>query len=189
VTELRAGNAGARRSSGLAYTPPMNGRAIPAPPAELKGTTVLARLLDGLAFRFHWATEGLRAEDHAFRPGPDSMSTHELIDHVLQLVFMVKQAVWNAEARERIRSDDPEALRGHVLEQLALVRERLGTLEDHELATHVVLRRRDERHPVWNVLNGPLADALTHVGQISAWRRLSGNPSPRADVFAGRPPD
>lgn len=171
------------------YTPNMNGREIPPHPAELKGTTVLVRILDGLAFRFHWATEGLRAEDHAFRPGPDSMSTQELIDHVLLLVFMIKQTVWNADARERFRSDDPEELRSHALEQLALVRERLVSLDDDALAAHRVLRRSGERFPVWNLMNGPVADALTHVGQINAWRRLSGNPAPRANVFTGRGPD
>ncbi len=166
----------------------MDYREIPAPPRELKGTTVLVRILDGLGFRFYWATEGLRAEDHAFRPVPESMSTGELIDHVLFLVFMIKQTLWNADARERFRSDDPSELRSHALEQLAIVREHLLSLSDDELATHQVLKRDGSRFPVWNIMNGPIADALTHVGQINAWRRLSGNPAPRVNVFTGSGP-
>ena len=30
--------------------------------------------------------------------------------------------------------------------------------------------------PFWYWINGPLADALTHVGQITSWRRIAGNP-------------
>lgn len=173
---------------GARYTPGMHGREIPEPPRELKGATVLARILDGLAFRFHWATEGLRADDYAFRPSLESMSAHELIEHMLQLVFMIKQTLWNADARERFQSDDPGELRNHALAQLALVREHLLSLSDDELATHEVLTRGESRFPVWNIMNGPIADALTHVGQINAWRRLSGNPAPRVNVFTGTGP-
>jgi hypothetical protein len=42
--------------------------------------------------------------------------------------------------------------------------------------------------PLWNIINGPVSDALTHVGQINSFRRLNGNPVPRANVFLGRPP-
>lgn len=28
-----------------------------------------------------------------------------------------------------------------------------------------------KRFPVWFILNGPLADARTHMGQITAWLR------------------
>jgi hypothetical protein len=44
-------------------------------------------------------------------------------------------------------------------------------------------------HPIWYLINGPLADALTHVGQINAWRRLAGNPCPKVSVFLGLPPE
>ncbi len=166
----------------------MYGHEIGAPPDALDGTTVLARLVDGLAFRYYWATEGLRPEDFTFRPGPDSMSTLELLKHILYLTFMIEQTVRNADAREKLRSEDPGELREKTLETLAGIRSRLGRLTDETLATHEVLRRDGSRYPVWNIINGPLADALTHVGQINAWRRLNGNPTRAADVFAGLPP-
>jgi hypothetical protein len=166
----------------------MYGREIPAPPTHLDATAVLIRILDGLAFRYYWATEELTPEDHAFRPGPQSMSTHELMEHVLHLVFMIKQTILDTGERESFESDDPEVLRRHALENLARVREHLEALDDDELANHRVLKRDASSFPVWNIMNGPIADALTHVGQINAWRRLSGNPPKRANVFAGTPP-
>ena len=30
--------------------------------------------------------------------------------------------------------------------------------------------------PIWNLINGPVADGLHHVGQIGTYRRASGNP-------------
>ena len=55
---------------------------IPDYPDHLSGATVLVRMLDGLGFRFYWATEGLRAEDYIFRPAKDTMSIGELIIHI-----------------------------------------------------------------------------------------------------------
>ena len=166
----------------------MYGHEIAPPPAHLDGCRVLLRTLDGLAFRYHWANEGLRPEDYAFRPAEDCMSTHELVEHMLHLVFMIEQTIRNANERGNFESSDPQALRNEALERLAGVREHLETLDDAQLATHEVLKRDDSRFPVWNIMNGPIADAFTHVGQINAWRRLNGNPTQRVNVFTGTAP-
>ena len=41
---------------------------------------------------------------------------------------------------------------------------------------------------MWNLLNGPLADFLTHVGQITAWRRIAGCPAPAPQYLLGLAP-
>ena len=147
----------------------------------LSGTTFFARFVDGLAFRYHWPTEGLRPEDYAFRPSADSMNLLELQKHMLHVVFMIKQTVFDADAAgsRAVRERRPKSFaRGHPGELVRIVREHLDELSDDRLATHQVLRRSGARHSVWNIMNGPVADALTHVGQINSWRRLSGNPTP-----------
>ena len=60
-------------------------------------------------------------------------------------------------------------------------------MSDEQLANCSIVNSQGPA-PFWNMINGPLADALTHVGQINSWRRLAGNPAPKADVFRGRPP-
>jgi hypothetical protein len=41
--------------------------------------------------------------------------------------------------------------------------------------------------PFWNILNGPVDDALWHVGQVITFRRSSGNPyNNKASVFTGK---
>ena len=40
--------------------------------------------------------------------------------------------------------------------------------------------------PVWNLMNGPLQDAIYHTGQIVSFRRTTGNPIPKGvNVFLG----
>jgi len=166
----------------------MYGYEIEAVPSSLSGTSVFARFVDGLAFRYHWATEGLRDTDVDFRPGPDSMTLRQLLQHVLHLACMVEQTVMNASERRSVDIEDAAALRERTLTILAEVRAFLDGLDDESFSEHRVLKRSGKLYPVWNIMNGPLADALTHVGQINAWRRLAGNPTPPADVFGGRPP-
>jgi hypothetical protein len=165
------------------------GYEIPPAPATFNGVAVFTRFLDGLAFRYFWATEGLTAKDYEFRPGPASMRTKELLQHVLNLALMIDQCLANAAARESFESEDPSTLRRQTLEILRRARERLAGLDDRAFAGHRVVKRDGSIWPVWNVMNGPLADALTHVGQINAWRRLNRNPAAPAAVFTGTPPE
>jgi hypothetical protein len=43
-------------------------------------------MVDGLAFRYRWATDGLRSEDFKFKPGPESLSMSVLMHHIKVLV-------------------------------------------------------------------------------------------------------
>lgn len=65
---------------------------IPSYPDRLSSATILVRMLDGLGFRFYWATEGLRSEDYLFRPAPDTMSIEELVIHVWSLMNWVSSS-------------------------------------------------------------------------------------------------
>ena len=153
---------------------------IPAYPDHFSGTSVLARMLDGLGFRFYWATEGLRAEDYAFRPAKDTMSIGELVVHVWSLLNWVSgSALKKSYAEPKDASD----ARGEALKIIHDLRETMLAMSDEELGK---LRIRDK--PFWNIVNGPFSDALTHTGQINSFRRLAGNPVAGANVFLGEPP-
>ena len=164
------------------------GQRIKKIPSTLDGTMVVARFIDGLAFRYYWATEGLREEDLSFRPGPGCKSTIELQEHILYLVRMIQQAVLNTEKYEAVNLDDPVVFRAQTLNILKSVRTHLERLDDISFSQQGVLMHDGSLWPIWNVMNGPISDALTHVGQINAWRRLSGNPTKPVNVFAGLPP-
>jgi len=153
---------------------------IPDYPDHVSGATVLARMLDGLGFRFYWATQGLRPEDYAFRPAKDTMSIGELVAHVWELVNWVSSSTLK---KTYEKPGDGPAARAGALRIIRDLREAMLVMSDEDL---VKLRIRDK--PFWNIVNGPFSDALTHMGQINSFRRLNGNPVAVANVFLGEPP-
>ena len=56
--------------------------------SEYTAGTVAARMIDGLGFRYRWATEDLREEDLKFRPSEGARSTLETIDHILNFIII-----------------------------------------------------------------------------------------------------
>jgi len=50
---------------------------------EYTAGTVAARMIDGLGFRYRWATEDLREEDLNYRITDSSRTSMQTIDHLL----------------------------------------------------------------------------------------------------------
>jgi hypothetical protein len=53
----------------------------------------------------------------------------------------------------------------------------------------VIFQRGDrvQEFPIWHIINGQIADAIYHTGQVVAFRRASGNPMDgRVNVFMGK---
>lgn len=156
---------------------------IPDYPSSVSAGTVLARLIDGLAFRYRWATEGLSPDEMGFSPGAESMSLGQLLAHILSLISWVDQTFGGEKRLDGERLPLAE-LRAQTLRRCVVLRARLARMSEAEIAACA-----GPDFEFWNLINGPVADALTHIGQVNAWRRLAGNPTPRANVFRGRPPE
>jgi len=161
---------------------------IPDPPVSMGAGTILGRLADGIGFRYRWATEGMTAADLAFRPAEGCMSLRELLSHVLELLSWVAENLGMQPKDQPLESADPEVLRGGTLELAAALSARFKAMSDSDLGAVAIRSSRGDTLPVWNIVNGPLSDSLTHIGQILSWRRLAGSPPAPADVFRGRPP-
>ena len=78
---------------------------IPDYPSEYNEGTVVARLIDGLGFRYYWATEGLRDEDLAFKPSEGGRTTGETIDHIYGLT---KTIINSALKKPNTFAEEPE---------------------------------------------------------------------------------
>ena len=65
---------------------------IPDYPSEYNQGTVVARMIDGLGFRYYWATEGLRDEDLAFKPSEEARTTGGTVDHLYGLTKTIINA-------------------------------------------------------------------------------------------------
>jgi hypothetical protein len=149
-------------------------------PNHISGTSIIVRLLDGLGFRFYWSTVGLTENEYNFRPAKDCMSIEELVKHIWGLVNWICISMLSNQFK---KPKNTTLLRESILEMLSLLRETLVSMDDKELAEVKI-----NNNPFWHIINGPLADALTHVGQINSFRRLSNNPVPKANAFLGKPP-
>ena len=66
---------------------------IPDYPDSYNSGTVAARMIDGLGFRYYWATEGLREEDLKFRPNDMARTSEETVDHILGLSTVIVNTI------------------------------------------------------------------------------------------------
>lgn len=164
---------------------------IPEAPEDHTPGSVLARMADGLGFRYHWATEGLREEDLAYQPTEESRSSGETLEHLLDLSNGIMKTAQGLPVTREYDVDEMsfEEIRALTLSNIETASEAFrGKSEEEIAALQVVFQRGDEQYPypIWNLMNGQIADALTHVGQITSFRRTSGNPQPSGvNVFMG----
>jgi hypothetical protein len=164
---------------------------IPDTPKVYTAATVAARLVDGLGFRYFWATEGLTEKDLAFKPTDSARTTLETIEHIRGLTNLL----FNAVNKKPTDFSNPspklsfKELREATLKNIQGASEALK-MPGVDLAEMDMIFQRGSNKtefPFWNLINGPIADALWHVGQVVTFRRSSGNPLPKGvEVLTGR---
>lgn len=165
---------------------------IPDYPESYSAPNVMARMIDGLGYRYFWATEGLTKEDLDYSISETSRTSFETIEHIHGLVNTSLKTV---KSEPIIKTDDKPILTFDIMrkETLNNLKEasdllRSGKIED--LGTLKLTFQRGEKSSefeFWHLINGPLADALWHVGQVVSMRRASGNPlDPTVSVFRGK---
>jgi hypothetical protein len=163
---------------------------LPPYPQTYSAGAVASRLVDGLGFRFYWATEGLRPEDLAYKPNADARTSLETVEHIYQMSFMIVNATLG---KVNVTGQAPALsfaeMRLKTLDNLKEASERLRVSDDKQMETYKVMSRRGEatsEFPFWNMINGPIADCLWHTGQLVSFRRSSDNPfSSNVNVFTG----
>ncbi|MBT8220856.1 MAG: hypothetical protein KJP00_13585 [Bacteroidia bacterium] len=162
---------------------------IPDYPEHYSACTVVARMADGLGFRYYWATEGLRDEDLKYKPSEDARTTSETIDHLLGLSeFILNSALQRSNTRREQGEMSFTEKRTKTLFNIKRVADIMRSCND--LSKYKIVTERGENiteYPFWNQINGPIADALWHCGQVVSFRRSSGNPyNSKASVFTGK---
>ncbi len=159
---------------------------IPDTPESYTAGTVAARMLDGLGFRYYWATEGLRPEDLSFKPSDDARTSAETIDHI----YILSKVILNATLQQSNEgvNDIPDLTfnekRRQTLVNMKTAADILRASDDISQFKLIFVERE---FPFWNSINGPIEDAVWHCGQIVSFRRSSGNPyNSKANVFTGK---
>jgi len=178
-------------SQSFAQTSELPYQQIPDYPAKYTASGVAARLMDGLGFRYYWATEGLRVEDLSYRPNDDARTTMETLVHIYELSQVMLNSIHQVptSSSQEPAMSFPE-LRKKTLENIKAVSDKLKNSKDKDLKKYkmVFVRESGTRElPFWNEINGPISDALWHVGQVVSFRRSSGNPfNSKANVLMGK---
>ena len=164
---------------------------IPEAPKQLTPSATLLRMVQGLGFRYYWATEGLRKKDLDYRPSRDASSSLETLQHLYGLSKTIAEAVQNIPSK-RPDAKAPvtlESLRAETLTFLEQATQLLSQADQESLENMKIVFDREGKQsafPLWNLINGPISDALYHTGQVVSFRRTSGNPIAKGvNVFLG----
>lgn len=153
---------------------------------------VVARFIDGLGYRYHWASKDLTQKDLEYKPSENGRTTLETLVHICGLSQTIADA---ANGRPSIMpfpfSDlNYERLRTRTLNNFRSASKALNAMTAEQIAQlKVVFKSGDNSNefPFWNMLNGPISDAIYHTGQVVVLRRASGNPmDPNVSVLMGK---
>ena len=157
---------------------------VPQYPEEFTAGTMASRMVDALGFRYYWATDSLTETHLVFKGNHDGRSIEETIYHIYDLSKIIVNSTLK---KPNLRYRDT----------LSYNEMRYKTLLNFKIAADILRESDDisqykivfgEREiPFWNQVNGPIADAIWHCGQIAMNRRTSGNPiNPKVNHFSGR---
>ncbi|HSM12683.1 MAG TPA: hypothetical protein VLA66_01320, partial [Thermoanaerobaculia bacterium] len=135
-------------------------------------------VLATLAYRAGKAVRGAPEGFAEFEPAPGSRPPVRILAHMGDLM----EWAWHLARGEKVWNDAEPLPWDEEVARFFAALERLDALiaSDEPLAA-----------PLERLFQGPLADALTHVGQITQLRRLAGSPIKgenyfRAEIVAGR---
>lgn len=160
---------------------------IPDYPDSFTAANAISRMVDGLGYRYYWATDGLREEDLSYKPSDEARTTAETLEHVYSMSrWVLRTVVPDAEVPDS-EGMSFEEKRTATLKNYELTSKALLKMTDQQLADIRIARKDAPGLPFWNHINGPISDALWHVGQIVSFRRASGNPlNSKASMFYGK---
>jgi len=163
---------------------------IPEAPETYTAGTVVSRMIDGLGFRYHWATEGLTESDFNYKPSDEGRSIAETLVHLYGLSNTIVNSAKKVPNDRTVRKETPaiEDLRKLTLENLKTAS--IILKEATDLSEYTIVFKNTNgsaEFPFWNHINGPIEDAVWHAGQVVVLRRSAGNPiNPKVNVFLGK---
>lgn len=159
---------------------------------EYNPGNIVSRMIDGLGYRYYWSTEGLTQNDLDYRPSDDSRDAKHTLEHIYGLSETILKAAKNEYNIRPANRDELsfEQLRSTTLrnlEKASLLFKNKSAKQLSALKVKFNNNGNKSEFPFWNMLNGPIADAIYHTGQIVSFRRSSGNPmNPNVNVFRGK---
>jgi len=162
---------------------------IPEAPSSYTPGTVVSRMIDGLGFRYYWATEGLTEGNLAYRPSEEGRTIAETMDHLYSLSRTIinsakRQPTDFTAEKEELTSKEKRKRTLENFKTASTLFRASENLEEHKVV--FIRKNGTAEFPFWNQINGPIEDAVWHAGQIVMMRRAAGNPfNSKVSVFTG----
>ncbi|WP_178989239.1 hypothetical protein [Winogradskyella schleiferi] len=157
---------------------------IPESSEEFSAGTMAARMVDALGFRFYWASDGLTEKDLAYKANDVGRSSLETIQHIYDLSRVIVNSTLKQSNLKYKEDLSYSELRSKTLQNLKTAADILRESDDIS-QFKIIFGEREI--PFWNQVNGPIADAIWHCGQLSIYRRTAGNPiNPKVNFFSGK---
>ena len=171
------------------FSPPFSD--ISEYPSEFSQANIVSRMIEGLGYRYYWASKSLSETDLEYKSSEDARSTLEIIKHIYSLTNMISSSFKNQQYEFSNVNYSYKELREKTLLNLKYIHEQLKLNPDFsKLKISFERGGNSMEFPFWNQINGPISDALWHCGQVVMNRRASGNPlQSGVNVFIGKTSD
>ena len=157
---------------------------IPEYSKEFTAGTVAARMVDALGFRYYWASDSLTEKDLAYKANEAGRSAEETIKHIYDLSKIILNSTLNQANSSKKEALSYAEMRTKTLYNLKIAADILR--ESNDISQFKIIFGEQEI-PFWNQVNGPIADAIWHCGQLVIYRRTTGNPiSTKVNHFSGK---
>ncbi|MEP2935338.1 MAG: hypothetical protein ABJM06_06445 [Gilvibacter sp.] len=159
---------------------------------DYESGNVVSRFIDGLGYRYHWASKDLTAKDLEYTPSEDGRSMLETLRHICGLSQTIVDASTGKPSLMPFAISELtyDQLRLKTLTNLAIASKALRSKTAEQVSELKVVFKSGENSnefPFWNMMNGPISDAIYHTGQLVVLRRASGNPiDPNVSVLVGK---
>ena len=157
-------------------------------PADFSQANIISRMIEGLGYRYYWATKSLTENDLNYKSSEDARSTIQIIEHIYSLTMMISSSFEKKEFKFTSVTYNYDELRTKTLLKLKYIHDELRSNPDFsQLFIKFEGGGTKMEFPFWNQINGPISDALWHCGQVVMNRRSSGNPlQSGVNVFLGK---
>jgi hypothetical protein len=134
---------------------------------------LLQHFLAAIAYRTQKALRGAPSAFADFRAGTNIRTPHELVWHMTRVIGYARTMLRGGEFKPpAMHTFDHEVERFHAT---------LAALHSDLVDDRLEAKITDEQF-----LQGPLADAMTHAGQLAMLRRLAGAPIPAENFIYAR---
>jgi len=157
---------------------------VPEYSEKFTAGTVAARMIDALGFRFYWVSKNLTKKDLIYKANEHGRTSKETIVHIYNLSKVILNSTLKKKHLNTKEELNYEELRAKTLVNLKTSADILRTTDDISQFKIII---NEEEIQFWNQINGPIADAIWHCGQLAIYRRTTGNPiNPKVNHFLGK---